>query len=125
MLPVALVLVSLAAALHVYIFVLESVRWEHPATRKVFGTTAEQAAIMSQLALNQGFYNLFLAIGTGLGVALHAAYPTVGETLIWFGAGSMVAAALVLVLSDRTKLRAAMTQGTVPALGLLALALSR
>ncbi len=116
-------LVGVAAAMHVYIFVLESLRWEHPATRRVFGTTAEQAAVMSQLAFNQGFYNLFLAIGAGVGVALHSGYPVVGETLIWFGAGSMVAAAIVLVLSNRSLARAALMQGTLPALGLLALLL--
>ncbi len=38
-----------------------------------------------------------------------------------FGAGSMLAAALVLVLSDRTKLRAAAVQGGLPLLAELAL----
>ena len=52
----ACVFAALAALVHVYIFVLESVRWRHPATRKVFGTSEETAAITAPLAHNQGFY---------------------------------------------------------------------
>src|SRR4051794_354748 len=37
-LVVACVLAALAALVHVYIFVLESLRWTDPATRRVFGT---------------------------------------------------------------------------------------
>ena len=70
MLIVALVLAGLAALIHVYIFVLESLRWEHPATRAVFGTSAETAAMTKPLAYNQGFYNLFLAVVTGVGIAI-------------------------------------------------------
>ena len=61
---------GLAAFVHVYIFVLESLRWEHPATRRVFGTSAETASTTRPLAYDQGFYNLFLAIGTAVGIAL-------------------------------------------------------
>ena len=45
----------------------------------------------------------------------------VGQALVIAGAGSMLAAALVLITSDRTKARAAAIQGTLPALSLLAL----
>jgi len=117
----ALVLAGLAALLHVYIFVLESLRWEHPATRRVFGTTAETAAVTRSLAYNQGFYNLFLAIGAGVGIALSGADRHAAVALIVLATGSMLAAALVLVLSDRGKARAAVMQGTLPALTLLAL----
>ena len=44
-----------------------------------------------------------------------------GVPLLVFGCGSMLAAALVLVLSDRTKGRAALVQGALPAVALLAL----
>ena len=52
----------LAALLHVYIWVLESFRWTHPATRRTFGTSESEAEITRPMAYNQGFYNLFLAI---------------------------------------------------------------
>jgi putative membrane protein len=57
----ALVFAALAALVHVYIWVLESLLWTAPRTRAVFGTSEEEAATTKLLALNQGFYNLFLA----------------------------------------------------------------
>ena len=121
MLIVALVLAGLAALLHVYIWVLESLVWSTKG-RRVFGVSAEQAAANRQFAYNQGFYNLFLAIGTGVGVAFAAGDCHWGIPLIVFGTGSMLGAAIVLVTDDRTAARAAITQGTLPALALLALA---
>ncbi|MET0839386.1 MAG: DUF1304 domain-containing protein [Marmoricola sp.] len=121
MLIAACVFAALAALVHVYIFVLESLRWQDPATRRVFGTTEETAAVTQPLAYNQGFYNLFLALGTAVGVALVDARRDAGIALIVFGVGSMLAAALVLVTSDRSKLRAATVQGLLPALALLCL----
>lgn len=59
---VALALAGLAALVHVYIFVLESLRWEQPATMRAFGLTPDQAGATRELAYNQGFYNLFLAL---------------------------------------------------------------
>ena len=114
MLIVACVLAGLAALVHVYIFVLESLRWEDPATRRVFGTSAETAALTRPLAYNQGFYNLFLAVGTAAGIALAFGEEAVGVALIVFGVGSMLAAALVLITSDRSKARAAVVQGLLP-----------
>jgi putative membrane protein len=120
-LVVACAFAALAALVHVYIFVLESVRWQHPATRRVFGTTEETAAVTQPLAYNQGFYNLFLAVGTAVGVALMGSNRDAGVALVVLACGSMVAAALVLVASDLSKLRAAVVQGLFPAVALLSL----
>jgi len=121
MLIAACVLGALAALVHVYIFVLESVRWEDPATRRVFGTTEETAALTQPLAYNQGFYNLFLAIVTAAGVALVGSHREAAVALLCAGTGSMLAAALVLITSDRSKARAAAVQGLFPAVSLLCL----
>lgn len=127
MVVAVIVLAVVAAAIHVYIFVLETLRWEAPATRRVFGTTAETAAITRALAANQGVYNLLLAIVTAVGVVLLAtADPSsggraAGAALVAAGLGSMVVAAGYLVSTDRSKARAAAVQGTAPLLGLLAL----
>ena len=43
-----------------------------PSTRATFGTTAQQAEATKQLAFNQGFYNLFLAIVTVIGIVIAA-----------------------------------------------------
>ena len=67
MVTAALVFAALAALLHVYIFTMESLTWTSRRTRATFGTTAEEAETTKLLAFNQGFYNLFLAIVTGIG----------------------------------------------------------
>ena len=69
MITAALIFAALAALLHVYIFTMESLTWTSPRTRKTFGTTAEEAETTKLLAFNQGFYNLFLAIVAGIGIA--------------------------------------------------------
>ena len=57
-----------------------------------------------------------------LGIVLHlAGQQTVGATLVFAGAGSMVAASLVLLLSSPDKASAALKQGVIPALGVVAL----
>ncbi len=119
---ITLIFAALAALMHLFIFWMESLRWERAATRRVFGTTPEQAATTRQLAFNQGFYNLFLAIIAAAGVALFW-WPVVSATLLLVSLGSMLAAALVLGSTDRRKLRAALVQGMFPALGLAFLAL--
>lgn len=122
MLTVALVLASLAALLHVWIFVLESVRFSQPSTLRVFGVRPDDVAVVRPWAFNQGWYNLFLAVQTVVGIALVASGTVrIGLALVVAGVGSMLAAALVLVGSDRRRARTAATQGTIPALTLLAL----
>ncbi|SEQ82156.1 DUF1304 domain-containing protein [Microlunatus flavus] len=127
-LVVALVAAVLVALLHVYVFVMEALLWTTPRVRATFGVTSDaQAEHTRALAFNQGFYNLFLAVVTVVGVALVLAGGTridgssAGPALVVAGTGSMLAAALVLVLADRTKARAATLQGTLPLLALLAL----
>ncbi|WP_226532700.1 DUF1304 domain-containing protein [Microbacterium paraoxydans] len=121
MLIVGLVLAAAAAAFHVFIFALESLRWTEPETRKIFGVASEADAVtMKQLAFNQGFYNLFLALTTLLGIGLViVGAETVGLTLVFAGTAMMLAAALVLVLADRTKARAATMQGALPLLAVI------
>jgi putative membrane protein len=117
-----LVLAVLAALLHVYIFVMESLTWTSPRTRATFGTTPETAETTKELAFNQGFYNLFLAIVTAIGVAaVLIGAKAVGVALVFAGVGSMLAAALVLLLSSPDKARAAITQGTLPLIAVVLL----
>ncbi|HET9876361.1 MAG TPA: DUF1304 domain-containing protein [Mycobacterium sp.] len=124
MLVAGLVFAALAAVLHVYIFVLESLRWTSPRTRAAFGTTAEEAETTKLLAFNQGFYNLFLAVVTAVGVgAVALGHTAVGAALMFAGLGSMLAAALVLVASSSDKARAAAVQGTFPVIAIVLLAL--
>ncbi|WP_408898906.1 DUF1304 domain-containing protein [Nocardioides sp. R1-1] len=126
MTTLALAFATLAALLHVYIWFMESLTWTSPRTRATFGTSLAEAEATKELAFNQGFYNLFLALITLGGVAALAAdEDTVGATLVFCGAGSMVAAGLVLLVSSPDKARAAITQLSLPALAVLLLAVAR
>ncbi len=117
-----LVFAALAAALHVYIFVMESLTWTSPRTRATFGTSAEEAQATKELAFNQGFYNLFLAIVTVVGiVAVGLGHNAVGAALVFAGVGSMLAAAVVLLTSSPDKARAAITQGIFPLIAVVLL----
>ncbi|RAL33557.1 DUF1304 domain-containing protein [Rhodococcus sp. AQ5-07] len=114
---------GLAAAVHVYIFVLESILWTAPKTRATFGVKSEEEAITTQpLAFNQGFYNLFLAIVSAVGIVIAATgSASVGIALVLAGTGSMVAAGLVLILSSPDKARAAVVQMLFPAIAVVLL----
>ena len=126
MILVSLFFAFLAAALHVYIFTMESVTWTRPATWKRFGVGSQADAETTRpLAYNQGFYNLFLAIGALIGVGLVAlggegSGPSVaGWTLVFSSCGSMVLAAAVLALTGRKYLRPAAIQGILPLLAIV------
>ena len=120
MLIAGLVFAAVAAAIHVFIFYLESIVWTMPKARSVFDTTEAEAEVTKPLAFNQGFYNLFLAISIAVGIVLVAVgQDGVGVTLVLAGAGSMAAAGLVLMLSDRSKTQAALTQLVPPAIGVI------
>src|SRR6201995_3239789 len=115
MIVAGLVFATLAALLHVYIFTMESLTWTSPRTRATFGTTAEEAETTKLLAFNQGFYNLFLAVVSGIGIALVATgHKGVGAALIFAGVGSMAAAAIVLLASAPAKARGALAPGPFP-----------
>ena len=125
MLIAGLVLTGVAALIHVYIFFLESFAWTRPGTRATFGTTQEEAESTRSMAFNQGFYNLFLAILVALGIVLVAVGRLdVGATLVLAGAGSMASAALVLFVTSPSNRGAALKQGLLPALGVLAVILA-
>jgi putative membrane protein len=125
LLVVSAIFVAIAAIFHVYIFTLESITWTKPRTWKIFGIPSQaDADTIKPMALNQGFYNLFLAVEAGLGVILLAVSLPVAITLMIVGAGSMVLAALVLVISNRKALRSALIQGAPPLVGLLFLLLA-
>ncbi len=116
---VASVFVGLAALLHVFIFVLESLRWRQPATWQRFGVANQQDAdTTASMAYNQGFYNLFLGLGAALGLVLFATgHETAGRTLVLFSTASMWLAATVLITTGLSYLRPALTQGTLPFIG--------
>ncbi|GAB2455962.1 putative membrane protein [Conyzicola lurida] len=126
LLVIGAVFAVLAAVLHVVIFRLESINWSRPAVWKRFGVASQSDAdVVRPMAYNQGFYNLFLGIGALLGAALLLTpVALAGYGIALFATGSMLAAATVLILSNRRLARAAITQGTFPLLAVLFLLLA-
>lgn len=92
MLTAGLVFALGAAALHGYIFYLESIAWTSPAARAVFGTSREEAEATRELAYNQGLYNLFLAVLVVVGAAIvwMSNHRGVGVALVPAGVGAML-----------------------------------
>jgi putative membrane protein len=120
LLTIGSILIFLAAAFHLYVFFLESVTWRTPKTWKTFGLPSqEHADIIRPMAFNQGFYNLFLALGAGVGLALLGVASTVAVTLMVFAALCMVGAGVVLFFSIPTSRRAALIQAGPPFFGVL------
>lgn len=105
---------------HVYIFFLESVAWGRPKTNKLFGIrTAEEAAANRAFAFNQGFYNLFLALGTFAGLALmKMGHFAEGRALVTYCALSIFGAGVVLYFSTKN-LRPSLIQAGPPFVYLL------
>ena len=82
-------LVLLPAFIHIYIFALESLLWGKKRTNKIFGINELDAHATRLMALNQGFYNLFLAVALLLGLYLRemSISPVMGEAFIFYGLG--------------------------------------
>ena len=100
--------------------------WTKESTRKVFGVrSADDAELMKPLAYNQGFYNLFLALGAGTGLVMTGipGLTQAGYAVAIFALLSMVLAAVVLVTSNPKAARSALIQGAAPLIGIVFLVL--
>jgi putative membrane protein len=120
-LGISCVFAVLAGLVHVYAFVLQSLSWTSERTRRLFGIADEAEARATRvLAFNQGFYNLFLAIGAILGVVLVATgSEATGWSLVVFTCACMVGAAVVLGGTGRRYLSSALRQGAFPLIALV------
>jgi putative membrane protein len=113
---------AIAALVHVYIFLAESILWRRPATWRRFGIASQaDADVVRPMAYNQGFYNLFLAVGVLIGIMLLSLTPfsNVGMAVVGFGLLCMLLASIVLVTSLPSLWRAAVLQGGAPLLALV------
>ena len=120
MLTLALVLAGLAALLHVYIFWLEALAFD-TAGRKAFGVSADDAAVMKPWAFNQGFYNLFLAVGIAAGIAQIAGGAEIaGRSIVLFACLCMVWAGIVLFVTSERFFQAALVQLVPPLVAIVA-----
>ena len=120
---IGVVAAIVAALIHLWFFVLESLWFMRPAVYRRFSIESEaDATVVRSFAFNQGFYNLFLAVGVAIGIALVALRnPAAGEAILLFACGSMIAAGVVLVLHNPRFARAAAIQIVPPLVAVLAI----
>ena len=118
---IAILAAALAAAIHLWIFAMESLWFMRPAVYRRFGIASEEeAGVVRSFAYNQGFYNLFLAAGVIAGLGFLWSGETVaGRVLVLFPCASMVAAGVVLFLHNDRFLRAAAVQALPPLVAIL------
>ena len=116
---------GLAGLLHVLFFLMESVLFTRPDVYQGFKLDATQVETVRLWAFNQGFYNLFLALGCLVGIALASERRTTGRTLVSFTCACMFGAGVVLVASAPELAGAAAVQAVPPLVALVCLYLTR
>lgn len=120
MILTARILAAIVGLLHVWIFVMESVLWMRPAIHRRFGVSdTKTAESLKSVFLNQGFYNLFLAIGALYGAIFFEAHACFGPPIMLFACFSVFGAGTVLLLSKPSMARAAIIQGLPPLVAIL------
>lgn len=98
-----LVLVAVAALIHTYAFYTQTVADAVPA--------ADGTGKRRSQALDQGLYNVFLAIAVVMGiVVVLLGQDAVGGTLIVVAAGGMALLGLALAATDRSMIPTALVQ---------------
>ena len=121
----ASILISITALIHILFFKLESIDFMKPGVLKKFGLDSHSGELIKPWAFNQGFYNLFFAIGLILSLYLiHSGKKEAGVWLASFILLSISGAGVVLYLSTPDKLTASLIQGPPAILAFTLLRLS-
>jgi putative membrane protein len=109
---------TLSAVLHIVIFYWESYAFSRPTVWRRFGLSSQEEAdqpAVKALMYNQGYYNLFLAVGALLGGILYGVgVEQAGFAIGLFSVASMLAAAIVLTTTGPGRIKPAIVQGTLP-----------
>jgi putative membrane protein len=106
---IAQLFVGLAGVFHLAVFAMESLLFKKPSTYRRFLIRSEaEAETVRPWAFNQGFYNLFLALGALGGLVFGGEK---GHAIALFAAACMAGAGLVLIASDGRMARSAAATG--------------
>lgn len=133
MIPLVYLFTIFTIVFHFVAFLWESIFWMKPVVYENIVANMyspdgisllEHATILESLFFNQGFYNLFIALGAIAGLVLFKkGNAVVGKTLISFTNLFALGAGLILALSSSAYMSAAL-QGGPALLALVALYLS-
>ena len=113
---ISTITISITALIHILFFKLESLDFMKPEVLQKFGLDQSSGQFVKVWAFNQGFYNLFFAIGLFYSLFLiNFKDQNEGRVLASFILISIVGAGVVLYASQPQKLSAALIQA-IPAL---------
>jgi putative membrane protein len=113
-----------AGLIHVGIFIIESILFQKPGGYKWFKVSEQHHAAVKIWAFNQGFYNLFLALGTFVGLYfIFQKQIMLAGLLTSFCGLSMIGAGVALWFSEPKLRRGALLQILPPLFGFATLAL--
>ena len=122
MMVIALTFGVISGLIHILFWLLEAVWWSRVGVWRRFGVkTQEQADAIAFNMTNQGYYNLFLGVGAVVGAILLAVDVPGRTTLLGYCCLFMVGAGVVLAVSRRSMIRAALIQAGPPLVTLIAL----
>lgn len=115
---VSFIFFAIAAIVHFSFFILESILFQKPNGYKLFKLKESDHEPVKIWALNQGFYNLFLALGmvVGLYFVIIGRRESAG-VLVGFSGLSMIGAGIVLLFTSPNTRRGALLQILPPAIG--------
>ncbi|MDH5656601.1 MAG: DUF1304 domain-containing protein [Spirochaetia bacterium] len=109
---------ALSGLIHILFFLLESIFFSnHRVYKNIFQMTEQEMTHTKLIFFNQGFYNLFLAAGTFLGIYDSIKSGTLD--LVLYTSSFMLGASIVLFLSKRKLYKGALLQGLIPLLTIL------
>lgn len=117
------VLFAMAALIHIGFFVFESYVLQKPDAYKMLKITEQEHKVMKVWAFNQGFYNLFLAAGVGIGLYyVMQKQVMMAGVMTGFSGFCMIVAGTALWFSVPRMRKFAYLQAGVPALAFVFLA---
>lgn len=117
---------GLAGTIHVLFFVMESILWMNPKVHSRFLVEdLADAEAINVFIMNQGFYNLFLAMGIFAGLYIFRFNAIVGKTLVGYVSSVMLGAAIVLIFTVPAMVTGFVVQGLPPLIVLVYLIWNR
>ena len=112
-----------AALIHVFIFIIETFLFQKAEGYKFFKIKKEDHEAVKPWALNQGFYNLFLATGMFIGLYyVNQLEIKIAGIMVSFAGFCMIAAGVVLFTTNKKMRKGAYLQIIPPLLGFFFLA---
>lgn len=119
---ISFIFFALSAAVHIGFFIYESIVLQRPSGQKILNLDDKSFKHVRMWAFHQGFYNLFLAIGTIIGlIFVRKQQVMLAGVLTSFCGASMFIAGVLLWFTVPAMRKMALLQALPPLLGFITL----